>query len=408
MITLANQMTKMSGHKLSKMRVRKQVYDLCATIARVNGWVDVVVAALAFGDLSGYAQLENVSWIYAALEDVHQSNVNAENDWDAAMEERVCCLLKALNDAREFPVPSEKALQVILKALSREDPRSIPAVKLLCQEKYWFGDINLQPIMQEHNVWSQMGSVIMRNSSQISNHSLKQYILLGEKLSNLIQWTQYIRRNLSHWITIYYKRPIFSEEHLRAPYLSVLEHIWGVKYTGTFHFMKDTEKTFAWTLIALSIGWEDFNFSERQTLQEFYYLIRCTISTAFKSHNSYGRYYFDISPEFRAAFYTPLGSSLIQAAINAEDMVPGGPTQSDNQDGSLREKTQMSQVLQQATRILDEMGQVLKHESEGEQVDHGEEKARRYWNNLRTHFEEQVDQLEESLKETLGTAEISP
>jgi hypothetical protein len=53
------------------------------------------------------------------------------------------------------------------------------------------------------------------------------------------------------------------------------------------------------------------------------------------------------------------------------------------------------------------MGQALKWESEGEQVDRGEEMARIYWDNLRTHFEQQVDQLEESVKEPPGTAEIS-
>ncbi|KAJ7231434.1 hypothetical protein C8J57DRAFT_1251195 [Mycena rebaudengoi] len=98
------------------------------------------------------------------------------------------------------------------------------------------------------------------------------------------------------------------------------------------------------------------------------------------SHNSYGRYYLDISPEFRAAFYTPLGDSLIQAAGNVEDMVPGGPTQSDNQDGSLQEKTQ---------------------------VGRGEEREEEYWDNLRTRFEVQVHELEETIKETPGTAGIS-
>jgi hypothetical protein len=56
--------------------------------------------------------------------------------------------------------------QVILKALSREDPCSIPAVKLLCRAKSWFIEIDFQSTMQEHNVWSQMGSVIVKNLSQ--------------------------------------------------------------------------------------------------------------------------------------------------------------------------------------------------------------------------------------------------
>jgi hypothetical protein len=47
----------------------------------------------------------------------------------------------------------------------------------------------------------------------------------------------------------------------------------------------------------------------------------------------------------------------------------------------------------------------LKHESEGEQADRGEERVKRYWDILRKHFEEQVDQLEESLPKE--TAEIS-
>jgi hypothetical protein len=155
-----------------------------------------------------------------------------------------------------------------------------------------------------------------------------------------------------------------------------------------------------------------FDFSGQHTLQDFGQLIRCTISPTFKSHYRY-KYEFNfhsdirISPNFRATFYTPLGDSLIQAARKARDMIPDGPTQIDNQpdsDSSLQEKTH---VFHRAAGILDEMGQVLKHESEGEQVDRGGEKARKYWDNLRTHFEQQVNELEPSLKATPGTAEIS-
>ncbi|KAJ7245468.1 hypothetical protein C8J57DRAFT_1242088 [Mycena rebaudengoi] len=142
--------------------------------------------------------------------------------------------------------------------------------------------------------------------------------------------------------------------------------------------------------ITLSLSaYEGFDFSGQQSLQDFYQLIKCATSTAFKSH-----YYDDIlghipiSPNFRAAFYTPLGDSLIQAARNAEDMVPGGPTQSDNQpdlDGSLQEKTQNQKGNRRTV----------------------EKKGQRHWDNLRTHFKVQVNELEESVKEVSGTAEIS-
>ncbi|KAJ7245581.1 hypothetical protein C8J57DRAFT_1679668 [Mycena rebaudengoi] len=408
-------MAKMSGHKLghgSKLRVRKQVSDLCATIARVDGWVDVVVAALTFGDVSGYSWLGDVAWVYAALQNVHQSNDSAE-DWDTAMEECVPCLLEALCHAGEVPVPSEKVLQVILKALSTEGPCSNQAMKLLIKAKSWFIDTDFQSTMQKHNVWSQMGVVIMKTSLQTQVYG-EEYIQLGEMLSSITEWTSYIRRNPLHWTTTYLGMSEHTQEKLQTPYLSVLERIWGQKYTGTYWFTKDSEKILAWTQIALTIVWEGFDFSGQQTLQDFHQLIRCTISTAFRSQYKFYTIYTGrahnilISPNFRAAFYTPLGDSLIQAARNAEDMVPGGPTQSDNQDGPLQEKTQGSQVLQQAARILDKMGQALKLESEGEQVDRGEERAEQYWNNLRAHFEAQVDGLEKSLKETPGTAKISP
>jgi hypothetical protein len=401
-------MTNMVVHKLgtkeSKKKVRQLVYELSATITQIDGWVDVVVSALTFGDLSAYTLLQDVSWVYAALGDVHQS----ENNWDVATEEHVLQLLKALNDARNFPVPSKNVLRVILKALSTESLCSIQALELLCLVKSWFKDNDLQPIMQEHNVWYQMGSVIMKNSSEISGHSMEAYILLGAMLSSLSQWAPYIHCSPSHWITIYYKNPV-HQSRLLAPYLSVLERIWGVKYTGTLHPMKDLEKTLAWTQIALSIVWENFDFSGQQTLQDFYPLIRCTISTTFKSHNPYGQYHPVISPEFRAAFYSPLGDSLIQAARKADDVISQTPTQMDNQpdlDGSIQEETE-TEGLHWASRILDEMGFALKHKSEGEQVDHGREGAWKYWNNLRAHFEQQVDQLEESVKESPGTVAIS-
>jgi hypothetical protein len=170
------------------------------TIPQIDGWVDVVVAALKFGDLAGYTLLEDAAWVYAVLEDVHQPSDNEEKDWDAATKEHVCYLLGALNDAKD--PPSKQVLQVILKALSMEGSWSIPAVKLLCQAKGWFTDIDLQLIMQEHNVWSRMGSVFMNNSVQMRDFK-KYYIQLGEMLSSLTQWTPYIHRNPSHWISIY-------------------------------------------------------------------------------------------------------------------------------------------------------------------------------------------------------------
>ncbi|KAJ7244297.1 hypothetical protein C8J57DRAFT_1681143 [Mycena rebaudengoi] len=164
-IMLTNQMAKMAHHHPSReshRRIRKLVYELSATITRIDGWVDVVVSALAFGDLSAYTLLQDVSWVYAALGYVRQSNNNAENTWDAATEECVLKLLKALNDATEFPAPSERALRAILKALSTEGPCLIPALNLLVRVKSWYTDNELQPIMQEHNVWSQMGVIIVK------------------------------------------------------------------------------------------------------------------------------------------------------------------------------------------------------------------------------------------------------
>ncbi|KAJ7267766.1 hypothetical protein C8J57DRAFT_1613821 [Mycena rebaudengoi] len=410
-IILTNKMANKTGHKLgnrSKMRVRKQVYDLCTTISQVARWADVAVLALAFEDLSGYTQLEDVSWVYTALEDVYQSNETAEHDWDAATEERVCHFLKALNDAKEVPVASEKVLQVILKALFLEGLCSIPAVKLLCRAKSWFTDIDLQPIMQEHNVWSRMGSVFMNTSWELRDW-VEGYFQLSEKLSSLTQWTPYIHRNLPHWVFIY---SLHNTKELQSSFLSVLEHIWGVKYTGTYPFAEKLERTLAWTQIALIIVWESFDFSGQQTLQDIHPLIRTTISTAFTSHNPYNCHPWAgalIPPKFRATFSIGLGDALIQAARKADDVISQTPTQIENQPDLDSSPQDTTHVFHRAARLrlLDEIGQILKLESKGEQVDCGEEMAREYWDNLRTHFEQQVNELELSLKETPGTAELS-
>jgi hypothetical protein len=400
-ITVTDQMAKMSGHKLgdsSKMRVRKQVYDLCTTVAQVASWIDVVVIALAFGDLSGHAWLEDVSFVYEALQDGQPSSDDMETDWDAATEERVLQLLKALNDAAELPVPSEPVLKVILKALFREGPCSIQALELLCHVKRWFIDSDLEHIMQEHNVWSRMGAIIIINNSWGLRYSVEGYIQLGHMLSSLIQWTPYIHSDPSQWIIIYFEIDGFNQVRLQTPYLSILERIYGVKYTGTYQFTDDTEKTLAQTLIALSNVWEGFTFSEQQTLQVFYQVIRCTISIAFKSRYL-DNFYTDevpnilISPNFRATFYAPLGDSLIQAARNAEDVIPDAPSQIHDQpdsDSSIQERTH---ILHRAATLLDKMGQALKNESEGEQVDHGEKQVEKYWFDLKTDFLEQVDRL---------------
>jgi hypothetical protein len=289
------------------------------------------------------------------------------------------------------------------------------AAVILCKVESWFLNLDLEPIMQEHNVWFLMGVAVvamMKQQSRMWTDSVnKEYIRLGIKLSGLTQWTPYIRRNPSHWITICNG----MREWVRAvdsPYLSVFERIWGVKYTGTYQFMKDSEKTFAWALIAVSIVWEGFDFSSPQALQDLDPLIRYTISTASKSHYRAVEMSFNpadilISPSFRATFYTPLGDALFQAAKKARDMITGVPTQSDNQldlDSSQQGKTQ---ILRQGATILDEMGHAFKLESEGDQVDRGDERAREYWDNLRAHFEGEVDQLEESLNETPETGEIS-
>jgi hypothetical protein len=133
----------------------------------------------------------------------------------------------------------------------------------------------------------------------------------------------------------------------------------GSEIYWTVSIPEGHRETLAWTLIALLIVWAGFDFSGQQTLQDFYQLIRCTISTAFKSHNPYGFYHPVISPEFRATFSPPLSDALIQAAKKAEEMIPAHPTQIDNQpnlDGSPQDLTH---VLR-AAKILDEMGLVLK------------------------------------------------
>jgi hypothetical protein len=151
--------------------------------------------------------------------------------------------------------------------------------------------------------------------------------------------------------------------------------------------------------MALANVWDLFNFSSAPP-EDFVRLARCTVSTSLLVdyfHGNAGSAEFrrvEISPHCRAIFSLQLGNALARAERNARNMMPNNSLSADPRTEILYDQ----QTLERMSELLDALGEKIGTEYEpgdGEIYLEGSTKGYRDWEELKTHFLTEIDDLEQ-------------
>ncbi|KAF7353749.1 hypothetical protein MVEN_01060300 [Mycena venus] len=253
---------------------RKAAYKLCAAF---DPSVAISILQLVRLDWKDFyvldvekKHIQDVSWVYRALEafDVPEpSDVNIIGD-----------LLQVLFDyGPVLPIPTTACLQTILLGISfgiHNGRMRILALNILCSASHWFQDNELRPILQKHMVWKTLGALCYAQSKANFSRTalikeIASYIDLGNKISEIQEWTVTVSEDLTAWLS----------------HLSYMSHL-----SGDVHSRKAREgeqfgdqKPLAMAFTALAMAWGQYKFSSPQDLHRLLPLIGCTISTAFSA-----------------------------------------------------------------------------------------------------------------------------
>ncbi|KAJ6518146.1 hypothetical protein C8R47DRAFT_1086163, partial [Mycena vitilis] len=334
-------------------------------------------------------------WIFPSLGFVQRQweEQGYPNEWDRTTSTAVHGLLQfpvyAVPDSLPLQ-PAPKILQLIVHALSVADGPVIPllAFLTLSQAPQWFLKSDLQPILLKPSVWSQIGRVALE-------HSLAwKYFRLGGALASVPEWKSIMRADLSAWVMVFIQEQGPGFVDLKEAFIPVLRSVW---IDASDDLNKDTNvlnsENESWILsvVALSRAWETLEPS--LAVREYMRLARCTVSTSLRNFYILPMWEIKrrISREVRETFSTQLGQSLIHAASNAGHLLH-------NEISVGAESTAI--MIDRMCQFLNVLGEKLRTELEptdGEVVFEGICKPYSNWEELQSHFNAELDALEEIL-----------
>ncbi|KAJ7106223.1 hypothetical protein C8R44DRAFT_805896 [Mycena epipterygia] len=358
------------------------VYQFCSSLPQLDGWISIVLAAGLLTQCHETLWYHHNSsngdpgWVYKALNNVDVST-EGHDQWDSKMEAGVSGLLQALH---YYGVPPLKGhLPILLQALSIPGDISRNAAYLLMQKNIvdWFQDHELQPILQASSVWSSLAGV----SIDVGSDSFCQdFICLGHILANDPDWHSHIYKELCCWIAVFFECGLWD---LAEQYNSVLSTIWNLD-TGDYEFANTNEKAVALSFIALSNNWEDFDFGTSDSLKQVVSWLHCTAShfAVLREEYSYNDKPLKLTPQFQTIFSLPLHNALMHAAKAAKTT-----------KGGLQETSpEQTAVLDSIAHILEDIAGQMPKPTDAE-------KGWMHWLTLRDRFEEDITQLEESIRD---------
>ncbi|KAJ7487336.1 hypothetical protein B0H11DRAFT_1116475 [Mycena galericulata] len=372
----------------------KEMSGFCATFPRVDEWLDIAVIAATLGRLDSESwnhigfyshNVPNMEWIYMALEHIQQSSGSDDiGTWDSysiMAFENLLQLLACSSTLTE--IPALGSLRMILQALCADGDISLIAAVVLHEKENWLLDPNLQSIMQQYSVWSQLGRVAIEHSD-----FKVYYIGLGGRLANTAHWKPFIYQDLPTWITT----NVFGHDRwgrdffMHETFMSVIRNIWAPDFEEHHKFADDTEKSWALAISALSNVWKNLEFIATPT-KEIIRLARCTISASlcdkyfiWSSSSTSGWDEKRLASAVRGIFASRLGASLTHAARNIV----------------------LASHFTTHVRIADllaVLGNKLGNEFEsghGEVVIGGEKKEYKDWDGLNDYLVAELDALEDS------------
>ncbi|KAJ7921703.1 hypothetical protein B0H13DRAFT_2414883, partial [Mycena leptocephala] len=385
-----------------------EISQFCSTVHSGHDSLPVLVSAAALARVESPEHFENIQikgqnleWIFSSLEYVQQlweeGPHQGTEEWDSTTTLSVGSLLQFLICSSLPLQPPLRSLHMILRALSAPGDTSQMAAQLLyCAPRNWFLDPNLQSIMQESSVWTQLGYVTLEYS-----HSLTfGYFCLAEDIAEIAEWKPIIYEDLVTWIMIFVHaaNDIFSYTDLSMVFVSVIRSIWVPEFSDQMKLVDKRNKSWILALTALANVWNTFQISSIRTLACLR-LARCTVSISLRV------YYFDnvntspIPSDIRAAFTPQLGQALIRAAANARNTLTG-TSPSPIGDTASEESHSTAHPFERIAALLDALGGKVSSEFEttsGEVQLGGATRIYTDWEELQKHFEAELNVLEESL-----------
>ncbi|KAJ7113151.1 hypothetical protein C8R44DRAFT_984939 [Mycena epipterygia] len=395
---LANLLAEASRfcHKFHLDPESLNVLTAVATLVRVENIRDLEELQAEVGFSPEAQQME---WLYATLEDVQRVWEEQRRDtrnpegWDSDTILEVESLLQILACAGpdgQPHKPTVKSLLVILQALSRTDSNiSYSAYLVLHASQSWFEDPELRPIMQQYSLWMHLGRITLKYQGRTTLC----YLEMGDKLAKIPAWKQALHADLPTWLTVFSENDEWKNDfHSQHIFIFVIRSVWLPDVAEDDDMLQDTtEESWAVAIMALSKVWNVFDFNTPHAFREFLRLIRCTVSTSLQV-NCFDWFKAEhFPPDIRAVFSSQLGKTLTKAAETARKTTP--------EDGNSH-ILHNTHAVKRVADLLRVLGKKISTEFEpasGNIQLGGSRKRYEDWEELRKHFENEINAVEQSL-----------
>ncbi|KAK7017635.1 hypothetical protein R3P38DRAFT_2784547 [Favolaschia claudopus] len=377
----------------------------CSTFPRIDGWLDVVVAAsklLRVDQATDLLEIHliaapsilttstehdavDVTWIYWAMEQLEQSWRDTQCDassqnWDEETVDSIGSLLRILACSGILPTsPSPESFRIILRALSASSDKGVRAGEagtpareggtplssdiaftaflVLKQGQNWFMDPSLRSLIEDFSMLSHLGRVVLDCKHSFPYHDflhvMRPYMKLLKGISDKPESKSLLPlTELPTWMAI------FSDDtfHGRMKALtSVIRNVWVPKLDKQFQFTYESEECLAFALTALSNAWNTYDFSST-CAEKFWSLARCTVSTTLYFETRWNHlevtYYSTqgLPPALMTISASRMRESLLKASVNSRNTTP---TCASHTEQSLK---QMSELLES---LADSMGTIF-------------------------------------------------
>ncbi|KAJ7249379.1 hypothetical protein C8J57DRAFT_1669015 [Mycena rebaudengoi] len=381
-------------------RSRKSaIYEFCAVFARSEGWLDVVLAALALAradvvdlvrdieDSFEIKRVPDVTWVYWGLEQVGSASGTDGTDitWDTTTMDAMGDFFQVLILSRPIPQrPTEASIRIVMHALhSGEDYVAHLAMLVLSRAEEWFRDETFSSLMKQWPIWATLGEIAFKPSDYLLSYSLGSiYIRLGNNLSAIPGWRPVIYHYLDAWIGIFER--IQSSRDARLAFKPVLSRVWDAEYRGTYVFEDEMEEFLALASIALANVWRSFDFTTTPNMEEIARLAKCTASNllrldyaALDVFSIDGPTMKQISQRFWDTFLANFGNALLDSAERAT--------------GLMENRNVTSDGLGTTIVIVSDLSKYFRGRTSGETVE--EWQSGQYLEDLREKFISRIDAI---------------
>ncbi|KAF7334585.1 hypothetical protein MVEN_02288400 [Mycena venus] len=344
-------------------------------------------------NLSENNSTADVAWAYRAMEHLHTSQ---------AMDPDIIgdLLQIPLHHGHVLAWPSIAVFRTILWALSCGNRRTslLACIHLLLPSvHHWFEDNALRPILQQDSTWTSLGIVLvqahMLYPPTFMYPMMSRYITLGDKISQMPEWTPVVTEDLSGWLVNLTVLLGGKGEQPRQQFCAVLARLWNASDESEAF---EDEKALVMSFAVLADTWDQFDLSSPRKIQSLLRLIECTVSIAFCARlvDEYRNTISDPSQCFKDIIMPRLG----QAVLRATERLNG------------KFNPDLNDIATSAAQILSRLASTINDELKNRPQPTDEWMDRRveigYWRGLQTGFEKDIKTLPGFSSKTSLIAEV--